>query len=121
MFTVLNDTASEVSPPHKIWSKICSTWAVGLTVIVKVSDGPSQLIPLFVYVGVTVMFEIMALLNELAPVNAEISPFPDAATPVVVLSFVHESLVTPSVFTVLNVSASEFSWFHIICFVISTT
>ena len=57
MFNVLNDTASEVSPLHKIWSEISSTWAVGLTVIVKVSDGPSQLIPLFVYDGVTVMFE----------------------------------------------------------------
>ena len=36
------------------------------------------------------MLETIALLNELDTVNAEIFPFPDAAKPVVVLSFVHE-------------------------------
>ncbi len=36
------------------------------------------------------MFETIALLNELVTVNAEIFPFPVAARPVVVLSFVHE-------------------------------
>ena len=56
----------------------------------KVSDGPSQLIPLFVYVGVTVMFETIELLNGLETVNAEIFPVSDAAKPIVVLSFVHE-------------------------------
>ena len=48
MFNVLNDTASDVSPAHKIWLEISSTWAVGLTVIVNDSDGPTQVIPLFV-------------------------------------------------------------------------
>ena len=90
MFVVVNKTDSVDSPLHNTWSIIVSTCAVGLTVIEKVSDGPSQLIPLFVYVGVTVMFETMALLNELDTVNAEIFPLPEAAKPVVVLSFVHE-------------------------------
>ena len=56
----------------------------------KVSGRPSQLIPLFVYVGVTVMFETMALLNGLETVKAEIFPLPEADKPMVVLSFVQE-------------------------------
>ena len=56
----------------------------------KVSDGPSQLIPLFVYVGVTVIFETIALLNGLETVKAEIFQLPEAAKPMVVLSFVQE-------------------------------
>ena len=36
------------------------------------------------------MFETMALLNELDTVIAEIFSLPEAAKPVVVLSFVHE-------------------------------
>ena len=48
MFKVAKEIASEVSPAHKIWLEISSTWAVGLTVIVNDSDGPTQVIPLFV-------------------------------------------------------------------------
>ena len=48
VFVVVNSIASVDSPSHKIWLEILFTWAVGFTVIVKVSDGPSQLIPLFV-------------------------------------------------------------------------
>ena len=58
------------------------------------------------------MLETIALLNELDTVNAEIFPFPDAAKPVVVLSFVQEKVVTPSVFNVLNDTASEVSPLH---------
>ena len=109
MFNVLNDTASEVSPLHKIWSEICSTWAVGLTVIVKVSDGPSQLIPLFVYVGVTVMFETIDANEVFTDANDGIFPSPLAANPIFVLSFVQEYVVTPSVFSVTKTISSVIS------------
>ena len=100
MFKVAKEIASEVSPAHKIWLEISSTWAVGLTVIVKVSDGPSQLIPLFVYVGVTVMFETMDANEVLSGSIYGIFPSPLAANPILVLSFVQEYVVTPSVFSV---------------------
>ena len=90
MFNVLNDTASEVSPLHKIWSEICSTWAVGLTVIVNVSDSPVLLTPPLSNVGVTTMFATCVWFDEFRTVNAETVPFPLAAKPIDVLSFVQE-------------------------------
>ena len=53
VFKVLNKIASTVAPLHSTISSICSTWAVGLTVIVNSFDGPIQSAPAFVYVGVT--------------------------------------------------------------------
>ena len=48
VFIVVNSIGAVTSPSHKSWSFIALTWAVGFTEIVKVSDGPSQLTPLFV-------------------------------------------------------------------------
>ena len=48
VFIVSNDIISVVSPLHKIWFEISSTCAVGLTVMVNISDGPSQVTPLLV-------------------------------------------------------------------------
>ena len=56
---------------------------VTATVIVKVTGVPGQ-VP---SVGVTVMFEVIEVLDVFVPVKAAIFPFPDAPNPVVVLSF----------------------------------
>jgi hypothetical protein len=56
--------------------------------MVKVSDGPVQLIPLLVYVGVTVIVEPIDELEVFIAVNGVISPVPLAASPVDVLSLV---------------------------------
>ena len=45
---VVNTIDSVVSPLHNTWSITVSTWAVGFTLIVKLFDGPEQLIPLLV-------------------------------------------------------------------------
>ena len=103
---MLNDTASEISWLHKIWFEISTTSAVGLTVIINISDGPSQLIPLFVYVGVTVMFATIDANEVFTDANEGIFPSPLAANPIFVLSFVHEYVATPSVFCVSKIISS---------------
>ena len=75
----------------------------------NVSDGPSQLIPLFVYVGVTVIFETMDANEVLTEANDGIFPSPLAANPILVLSFVQEYAVTPSVFSVTKTISSVIS------------
>ena len=54
--------------------------------IEKVKDGPSQLISLLVYVGVTVIVETSGDVPAV-PTKLGIFPFPDASKPVAVLLF----------------------------------
>ena len=61
---------------------------VGLTVIVNVSLLPLHEIPLFVNIGVTVIFAISGPI-VLFEVVKLMSPVPDVASPIVGLSFVH--------------------------------
>ena len=80
---------AEVEPAlHKTWLVGWITSPVGLTVIVKVFEGPVQLGPPFVNVGVTVMVAITGAVPELVAVNEAILPLPEAARPMLVTSFV---------------------------------
>ena len=90
VFVVVNSIASVDSPLHNTWSTTESTCAVGLTVIVKVSDGPVLLTPPLSNVGVTVIVAICVVFEELVAVKPWIVPFPDDAKEMDVLSFVQE-------------------------------
>ena len=90
VFVVVNSIASVDSPLHNTWSITESTCAVGLTVIVKVSDGPVLLTPPLSKVGVTVIVAIWVVFEELVAVKPWIVPFPDDAKEIDVLSFVQE-------------------------------
>ena len=106
-------TVVVVSPLVMNWlSSENSTRGEGLTVIEKVSDGPSQLIPLLVYVGVTTTVEVIESVVEFVELKLTISPVPLAAKPVLVLSFVQVNTVVPSVFVVVNSIASVDSPLH---------
>ncbi len=64
------------------------TSPVGLTVIVKVFDGPLQLVPPFVKVGVTVIVATTGAVPVFEAVNEAMLPVPEAARPMLVTSFV---------------------------------
>ena len=69
------------SPEKTNESETVSTCAVGLTVIVKLSVGPSQLTPSFVNVGVTIMVATKGSVPSLAAVKL-ISPAPVSPAPI---------------------------------------
>ena len=54
----------------------------GFTLMVKVFDGPLQLVPPLVKVGVTVMVAMTGLDPVLVVVNEGILPVPEAASPI---------------------------------------
>ena len=58
------------------------TVAVGLTVMVNVSEVPTQLTPLLVNVGVTVMDATTGVVVLLVAINVGIFPLPLAAIPI---------------------------------------
>lgn len=67
------------------------TAGVGFTVMVKFFDGPAQLVPPLVKVGVTAMVAVIAVFPGLSAVNdAILLVVPLAARPIAVLLFVHE-------------------------------
>jgi hypothetical protein len=66
-----------------------TTCAVGLTVIVKVSAGPTQLTEPFVKVGVTVIVALIGEVPVLVAVNELMLPVPFAPRPMAVLLFDH--------------------------------
>ena len=70
------------------WLVGCSTSAVGLTVIVKVFAGPSQVTDPFSKYGVTTIVAVTGAVPGLVAVNDAISPVPLAASPIDVSSFV---------------------------------
>ena len=120
VFCVVNST-DVVSPLQIIWSWESSTWAVGFTVIVNVSSGPSQLIPSLVYIGVAVIVAVTGEVLLLTAVNEAISPLPVAAKPILGVSFTHEYVVVPPVFSVLNAMAAVSSALHSIWLSTSST
>lgn len=73
---------------HTTWLATGSTTGVGLTVMVKLMDGPTQLTPALVNVGVTVMVALTGALLVLVPVKLAILPMPDAANPIETVLFV---------------------------------
>ena len=67
---MLSIVTVSVEPPVNInRSSKGVTLVVGLTVIVKICDGPSQLIPKFVKVGVTVISVLIADETKFSAVN----------------------------------------------------
>ena len=95
---VENAIAIVVSKLHKTWSSIGSTWAVGLTVIVKVWVSPWLLIPPFSNVGVTVKVATTAEFPLLTALKVGKSPDPDTAKPIDSVLFVHSNVVLPTEF-----------------------
>ena len=73
---------------HTTWLVGWITSPVGLTVIVKVFDGPLQLVPPFVKVGVTVIVATTGAVPVFEAVNEAMLPVPEAARPMLVTSFV---------------------------------
>ena len=87
VLSVLNITSSVSCPLHTTWLGTSLTWAVGFTIIVKVSVGPSHEIPSLVNVGVTIIVAVSAVVPAVA-VKLGIFPVPDAAKLIAVLLFV---------------------------------
>jgi hypothetical protein len=87
---------------HRTISAGSVTWAVGLTVIVNVSAGPTQLTEPLVKVGVTVIVALMGDVPALVAVNEAMLPVPFAPRPIAVLLFDHAYVVVPPVRFVVN-------------------
>ena len=67
---------------HKDWFATALTTAVGLTVMVNVLDVPTQLTPLLVNVGVTVIVAVTGALVALVAIKDAILPAPVADKPI---------------------------------------
>ena len=81
--------AATVPPLQATTSGTLVTVASGFTVMVKVMAVPVQACPPLLYDGITVMVAISgAVPVGFVVVNDAISPLPEAASPMLVLSFV---------------------------------
>ena len=85
---LLKVTAFELAPLHNTWFATVFTVAVGLTVMVNVFDGPEQVVPPFVNVGVTVIVATNGALVVLVAVKLAILPVPLPANPIAGILFV---------------------------------
>ncbi len=74
--------------------------------IVNVFVGPGQLVAPYVNVGVITIVPVIGAVPVFVPVN-EIFPVPFAPSPIVVLLFVQEYVVVPTVFIVVKETAPE--------------
>ena len=81
-------TAVVVAPVHTVWSATALTFAPGLTVIVKLTGVPGQLMPPLVNTGVIVIVATCGTAVLLIARKAPISPIPPAANPMLVLLLV---------------------------------
>lgn len=70
-------------------SAMASICPVGLTVIVKVFEGPEHATKPLVYVGVTVIVAEIGCMSAFVGVKEGIFPSPEAPRPIAVLSLVH--------------------------------
>ncbi len=87
--TGLLNTMVEVEPPlHTTWLATAFTDGVGLTVMVKTTGTPVQVIPPLVTEGITVMVATTGALPVLVAVKVPILPVPLAANPMDVCEFV---------------------------------
>ena len=77
----MNSTISVTSLLQSTWLVIASICAVGFTVIVKLSVGPSLLTPPFVNVGVTIMVATRGSVPKFAAVKFR-SPAPVSPAPI---------------------------------------
>ena len=79
---VVKLTAVVAAPLHNVWLLTAFTLAVGITVMVNVVDGPAQLTPPLVKVGVTVIVAVTGAVPLFTAVKAAIFPVPLAAKPI---------------------------------------
>ena len=91
---------------HSAWLKGWSTCPVGLTVMVKVFDGPVQEMSEWVKVGVTTIVATTGDTPVLMAVNALISPVPLETRPMLVWLLVHAYVVVPPEFEVVKTTAA---------------
>lgn len=100
----LKGMAVVASPLQMVWSFTASTVGVGCTVMLVVVGKPTQLLA----VGVTVMVDVTVVLPVLVAVNeAILFPMPLAASPILVLSFVHVNVVKFTALLKLMASVAE--------------
>jgi hypothetical protein len=81
-------TAAVVDPAHTTWFEIAFTVGVGLTVIVKLTGVPVQVVALLVNVGVTVIVPDIGAVPLFVATNGAILPVPLAGRPMAGLLFV---------------------------------
>ena len=75
-------TAALAVPLHKVWLAIAFADGVGLTVIVKLIDGPVQVTPPLVKLPVTTIVAVTGAVPALVAVKLGILPAPRAARPI---------------------------------------
>ena len=103
------------------WLVTAFTVAVGFTIIVNVLGVPVQVVPAFVYDGVTVMVAVTGALPAFVAVNELISPAPLAASPIEGVLFVQLYTIVPPVVGLPNDTAVVAAPLHITWFVILFT
>ena len=94
----MNSITDVIAPVQTTKSDGLSTCAVGLTVIVKISSSPLQITPSNSDEGVTIIVATTGCVDKLVAVNEEIFPTPLLGSPILVLLFVQEYEVVPTVF-----------------------
>ena len=102
-------TAVVVAPLQSAWSAGSATVGVGFTVIVKVCAVPGQLLA----VGVTVTVEVIGVVPVLMAEKDAMFVLPEAAKPVLVLSFVQLKTVpatVPEKFTAVVATPLQSAW-----------
>ena len=82
--------SSESSALHNTWFSTSSSWLEGFTVIVNIWGSPWQETPSFSNVGVTMTVATTGVFPEFDTVSDSIFPFPEAAKPILGVSFTHE-------------------------------
>ena len=103
-------TAAVLAPLQSVCPVGCTTFGVGLTVMVKFCAGPGQPFA----VGVTVMVAVTGTLVVLIAVNAGMFPLPLAARPMEGLSFVQLNAVPatlPVKLVAAVLAALQITWF----------
>ena len=80
--TPVNVTGAVEAPLHTVWPATPFTFAVGFTVIVKLTGVPVQLIPPLVNVGVTVIVDVTGAAVLLIAVKDGILPTPSGPCPI---------------------------------------
>ena len=100
-FTVVKETVP-VLPLQITRFKGWVTCPVGFTVILKVFEGPEQLLPALVNVGTTVIDAVTGDRPALTALNEGTLPTPAAASPIPGSGLLHEYVVVPTVLTVVK-------------------
>ena len=88
VLSVAKVTAEVPDPLHTTSLDGWATCADGLTVMVKVFEGPEQILPSLLKLGVTIIVETTGEVPEFIAAKEEMFPVPLAGSPIEMLSFV---------------------------------